>query len=77
MPVFRWLTERKAFVRKKALRVQERLRSEEPALLDSFSSMFTGLGGRTHQAGRIEAEVEEEMKREQRQMKMFGRVLKK
>lgn len=77
MGIFNWFRERREFAEEKELRVQKRLRSEEPALLDSLSSIFTGLGGGIHQVGRIEAEVVEQMKRERRQMKLYGRVLKK
>jgi len=62
--MFKWLRERREFREEKERRVQERLRSEEPALIDSLTSMFTGLGGGIHQAGRVEEEVEKEMKRE-------------
>lgn len=64
MGIIKWLREQREFRQKRGRRVNERLRSEKPAAIDSLTSVFTGLGGGVHQVGRIEAEVEEEMKRE-------------
>jgi len=66
MGVIRWLRERREYREEFERRVHERLQHEEPALVDSLTSIFTGLGGRIHQVGRVEAEVEAEMKREKR-----------
>jgi len=70
MGIFNWLRKRREFRDEKERRVRRRLRSEAPALIDCLTSAFTGLGGRTHQAGRIEAEVEEEMRKERFGKKM-------